>query len=297
MLPIKGKENSIKLFMNSTKVGYGRPDIMYLLDDFGRITGDNNLAKNFTQILIDNFAFKSCVVSWDNCISTLAQKLAKEKFDFSIGIGSFGEMVVKDLLKRKVEMGDFDVFYVTRISNSAWEKIGYVQSEGKPTIKKQMTLISNKIKKRGYKKIAIVDDVTYSGGTRKTLSDIKKFSHIDVCGIDLITLKSAKNDNNDYKKWFSGITVKHDPYPTLNSKKQADVMSVSEFVFPSKCIGRVKEGSINANQILYDGKYDIISKQPYTANNERNEVYFGKEHPLVCKKINDLGKKMRLDNH
>ncbi len=289
----RDRKDQNKVFMGSTKMGYGRPDVMYLLNDFGRITGNENLGKELDSILSDNFIFKSHSIDWSKCLSNLAEKLEGEHFDFSIGIGNFGEMIIKDLLGRGVEMGSYEIFYITRLSNHLWEKIGYVHSIEKPTVKEQRESILEVIKKNGYKKIAIVDDVTYSGGTRKALCDIGKINQADVYGVDLITLNSAKKSDESYKKWFSGYTVEEDPYPTLNSGKQADVMSVSEFILPSKYIGEVIEGKIDEDKILQNGKYRIFKKHPYISSEERNKVYFGDKASCVHRKISELRKKIK----
>jgi hypothetical protein len=279
-----------KIFLNSTKINYGRPDEMYILNDLSRISKNEFISDKFVNFLSKNLLFKSKIINWDDCISILEKKLKKENFDLSIGIGNFGKMIIEDLKKRKIEMGKSITFHITRLSNERWEKIGYVNSFKYPTIKKQILKISKNIK--NYKKIAIVDDITYSGGTRKSLSFLKDNNKF-LFAIDLITINSAKNIKNNYRKWFSSINIKEDPYPTLYSDFQVDVMNASEFIYPSKNVGKITKGNFNENKILYNGTFQAKS-YPYTSNKLRNQVYFGKKSNHICKKISYFRNKLKL---
>lgn len=282
---------SRKIFLSSTKMGYGRPDILYFLNDLGRVSNDYFLSNGYAHLLNDNCATNSEILEWEDCITRLEKQLKKQKFDFSIGIGNLGRYIITDLLKRGVAMGDAEVFYVTRLSNSRWEKIGYVHTPERPALEEQMRRIERKMKNK--KRVAIVDDVTYSGGTRKALLPLfgrgKKF-----CAIDLITLATAKKKFPLYTDWYSGYMLKYDPYPTLASKSQADVMNVSEFIYPSKYIGKITQGAPDKNKILWSGKYSIFKKYAYTSSTERRQVYFGESSSLVYEETKRLQKFLKI---
>ncbi len=275
-------------------MSYGRPEILYLLNDLGRISNDHSLSNDYVRLLHENTAADSGVLEWASCLDSLEEQLKNESFDCSIGIGNLGRIIISDLLKRGVKMGEPEVFYVTRLSNDKWEKVGYIHAPYQPTqltLEEQLKKINKKIAKA--KKVAIVDDVTYSGGTRKVLSKFfnKKCRFY---AIDLVTLKSAIRKNQYYKKWYSSFIIKHDPYPTLNSHRQADVMNVSEYVYPSKYVGKIIKGKLDKNKILWNGEYKIFKKYAYTASQERNKVYFSNNADFVCRATRKLQKNLKI---
>ncbi len=265
-------ERQGKVFMNATKVGYGRSDVFYLLEDLNRISQNPILAYHYSNLLKKNSASTARMVSWENCIDRLVSKLHDEKFDVTIGIGRLGSLIIEDLIAGGVSLGQAKNFYITRLSNSRWEKIAYVNTPGFPSLAEQAEDILRLLK--GAKRVAIIDDVSYSGGTRKTLEKLISSRH-KVTAIDLITVKTAQKVNPYYDKWISGLLLNYDPYPTLNSARQVDVMNVSEFIYPSKIIGRIERGRIDDSGILWNGSYRIFKKCAYTSNRERNIVYFG----------------------
>ncbi len=273
-------ESIQKVFMNDTKIGYGKSDIFYLLDDLCRITGDLENSKKYTSLLEKHSATKTKVVSWEKCIKTLSKKLEKHKFDVTISIGRVGNLISQDLEKLGINLGKTTTFYVTRLSNYRWRKIAYINTPGQPSLNDQASEIKNMIKNAEH--IAIIDDVTYSGGTRKVLEKIIGLNK-KVTAIDLITIKKAQEINKYYDNWISGVHLKHDPYPTTNSSNQADIMNVSEFIYPSKNIGKIISGSTDCNKVLWDGNCKIFKKCAYTANKERNTVYFGEHGKHVHK--------------
>lgn len=275
-------------------MSYGRPEILYLLNDLGRISRDHSLSNDYVRLLRENTAANSDVLEWAACLDSLEEQLKNESFDCSIGVGNLGRLIVEDLLDRKIKMGEPEVFYVTRLSNDKWEKVGYIHSpyqSPQSSLKEQVEKINKKIAQA--RKVAIVDDVTYSGGTRKVLANFFN-KQCQFYAIDLVTLKSAIRKNRYYKKWYSSFVIKHDPYPTLNSKRQADVMNVSEYVYPSKYVGKIVKGELDKNKILWDGQYKIFKRYAYTASRERNEVYFGDSADLVCRATKKLQKNLKI---
>jgi hypothetical protein len=290
----KSKLSPRKIFLSSTKMSYGRPEILYLLNDLGRISNDHDLSNEYVSLLHKNTAAASAIIEWSFCLDSLAKQLEKESFDCAIGVGNLGRLIVEDLLARGVKMGESEVFYVTRLSNDKWEKVGYIHSPyqlPQSSLKEQVEKINKKIAKA--RKVAIVDDVTYSGGTRKVLANFFN-KQCQFYAIDLVTLKSAIRKNQYYKKWYSSFVIKHDPYPTLNSRRQADVMNVSEYVYPSKYVGKIVKGRLDRNKILWNGQYKIFKRYAYTASHERNEVYFGGSADLVCRATKKLQKNLKI---
>lgn len=271
---------AMKVFLNDTKMGHGRSNIFYLLDDLYRISGDVENSKKYTSLLKERSFTKTKVVPWKNCLNKLSNKLKKHEFDVSIGIGRVGDLILNDLEKEGIKLGKTITFYVTRLSDYKWKKIAYINTPGHLSLEDQAVEIQKII--NGAKKIAIVDDVTYSGGTRKVLEKIIG-SKKSVTAIDLMTIKSAKKINKYYTEWISGVCLSHDPYPTTNSTKQADIMNVSEFIYPSKNIGKIIKGKVDADKVLWSGDCKIFKKCAYTSNNERNTVYFG-DHGQYIKK-------------
>ena len=273
--------------MSNTKVRYGRSDTFYLLDDLHRISGDIENSKKYADLLKKHSRTKTKVVHWEECIKSLAKKIKNQKFDATICIGRIGNLISEDLKKEGVELGNTVTFFVTRLSNRKWEKIAYINTPDHSSLEDQAIAIRKIIKK--HRDIAIIDDVTYSGGTRKVLEEIigtgKK-----VTAIDLITIKNAKKINRYCDKWISGLTLKEDPYPTINSSNQADVMNVSEFIYPSKNIGKIIEGEIDSNSVLWSGNFKIFKKCSYTENKERDTVYFGKDGEYVKKETRKFQK-------
>ncbi len=273
--------------MSNTKAKYGRSDTFYLLDDLHRISGDIENSEKYTDLLKKHSCTETKVVHWEECIKSLAKKIKKQKFDATICIGRIGAIIAEDLKKEGVELGSTLTFFVTRLSNRKWEKIAYINTPGHPSLKDQAVVIKKIIKK--CQNIAIIDDVTYSGGTRKVLEEIigtdKK-----VTAIDLITIRNAKKINRYCDKWISGLTLKEDPYPTINSSNQADVMNVSEFIYPSKNIGEIISGKIDHNNVLWDGDFKIFKKCSYTENKERDTVYFGKDGEYIKKETRKFQK-------
>ncbi|MCX6712785.1 MAG: hypothetical protein NTY66_01100 [Candidatus Vogelbacteria bacterium] len=192
-----------KVFMNATKVGYGRSDVFYLLEDLNRISRNPMLAYHYTNLLRLNSASPLArVVTWESCIDRLVSKLRDEKFDLTIGLGRLGGMIIEDLIDGGVQVGRAQIFYITRLSNAGWEKIAYVNTPGYPSLADQAEDLHRLLKKA--KRVAIVDDVSYSGGTRKALEKLIG-SHHKVTAIDLITIKTAKKTNTYYHNWVSGL--------------------------------------------------------------------------------------------
>lgn len=261
-----------KIFLHDTKMGYGRSDFFYLLDDLNRISGYTRWAKEYTDLLKNSSCTNTKVISWDFCLRNIAKKLKQEKFDVTISIGRVGNLIAEDLKNKNICLGKTFTFFVTRLSDPKWKKIAYINTPGKPSLLTQAKKIKELTKKA--KRIAIIDDVTYSGGTRKVLEHIigkKKLT----TAIDLLTIKNTMGVNTYYTNWISGKYIHGDPYPTLNSNRQADIMNVSEFIYPSKNIGYIISGKVDCNKVLWSGKLKILKKCAYTANKERNLVYFG----------------------
>jgi len=283
----KQEDHHAKIFLNDTKMGYGRCDVFYLLDDLYRISGDAENSKKYTSLLKNHSFTKTKVVPWKNCLNKLSSKLKGREFDVTISIGRVGNLISNDLKKDGIKLGKTITFYVTRLSDYKWKKIAYINTPGHPSLKKQSSEIEKIIQKA--KNIAIIDDVTYSGGTRKVLEKILG-PQKSIVAIDLITIKNAKKINKYYTEWISGICLGHDPYPTTNSAKQADVMNVSEFIYPSKNIGKITAGKIDSDKVLWSGVCKIFKKCAYTSNSERNNVYFGKHGQHIQKETRKFRK-------
>jgi len=268
----------------------GRCDIFYLLDDLHRVSGDKENSRKYVDLLKKHSFPKTKVVSWDYCLKRLTEKLQGCSFDVSIGMGKTGNLISNDLKDRGIKLGSLITFYVTRLSNHKWEKIAYMHTPGHQSLDKQAKEIKKII--INAKNIAIIDDVTYSGGTRKILEKIIANGQ-SVTAVDLVTIKSAKKINNYNADWVSGICLSHDPYPTTNSKRQVDVMNVSEFIYPSKIIGKILKGKVDDNKVLWKGDVKVLRKVPYTDNNERNTVYFGKHGKHIQKETRKIQKKLK----
>ncbi len=202
-------------------------------------------------------------------------------------MGRIGNAISEDLKNEGVQLGNAITFYVTRLSNHKWEKIAYINTPGHLSLKDQADEIKKVIKNS--MQIAVIDDVTYSGGTRKVLESIIDCGK-KITAIDLITIGSAKKINRYCHNWVSGLALKEDPYPTINSRKQADVMNVSEFIYPSKNIGEITAGKTDSNNVLWNGSFQILKKCAYTENKERNTVYFDKKGDHVRKETKKFQK-------
>lgn len=262
-----------KKFAGHPKLAYGRPHILYLLNDLERVTDDKKNSREYVRVLSECAATETKVLDWYDCVKNLTRDI-EEDFDLAILIGRFGSLIGEDLKNRGVTIDKTIVFGITRLSDDNWKRIAYVNYPKTESLKEQLSAIKSHAKNS--KNICIVDDVTYSGATRKSLDSLRKFRHLRISAIDLVTIQpTLEKENRYYDSWYSGFLVNADPYPTLGSDNQADVMNVSEFLFLTENIGWADIAKVDRNHFLLDGNFEIVKKSSYTDNPERTQICFG----------------------